>query len=596
LEEGSVSQARTNVSAHRRPSRVHRLLFVSILALAICSGAAPQESKPSDEIRAHVTTPAYELHVESNLVDVRVVVRDPEGKTVSGLHKEDFRLFDNGRPQEISRFTTDLTNTKAAAPIAPSGATEPGVTAVLPAVAAMIPQRFVALYFDDLHTTLEEVQRTRDAAWKYVSTTIQPDDRVAIFTTSGENQIDFTDDRAKLHDALYRLAPRSRTLPTSTDCPEIEEYQAYLIDQRQDAYATEIAVGEAYYCDCIVMDNRTPECKEEATRRTKVQAAQIWDLANMQVQYSLQGIENAVRRLAAMAGWRSLVLISPGFLTETRGSEVDAITAQALRQNVIISAIDAAGLYARVPHRLMNLSRLDLESHKDVLEHTAETASRNVLASLTSGTGGVFFHNSNDFGDGFRQTAEIPEVSYVLSFSPENVKMDGKLHSLKVTLAHRGNLSVEARRGYFASSATLADNAPSRDELERVVFSQEELHVLPVVVTAKVVKRAGQEATLEVLIHVDPRLLPFRKEADRSVDTLIFDTAIFDHDGKYVAGKEGSLELHLKDATLQKVFQTGINANTSFLLVPGTYRVREVVRDTESKRTTAVNYLAQVPL
>src|ERR1019366_243195 len=47
---------------------------------------------------------------------------------------------------------------------------------------------------------------------------------------------------------------------------------------------------------------------------------------------------------------------------------------------------------------------------------------------------GAFFHNSNDFDDGFRQTAQAPEVSYVLSFSPADVKMDGKFHALKVTV------------------------------------------------------------------------------------------------------------------------------------------------------------------
>ena len=222
-------------------------------------------------------------------------------------------------------------------------------------------------------------------------------------------------------------------------------------------------------------------------------------------------------------------------------------------------------------------------------------ASGDVLANLSAGTGGVFFHNSNDFDDGFRQAAAIPEVYYVLTFSPPNIKLDGKFHSLKVTLNTRRPLTVLARRGYFASAAALAGQASSQDELEKLVFSQEEFHGLPADVTAQVAKASDRESKLTVMIHVDIRQLQFRKEAGLSVDKLIFHTTLFDRDGKYVAAKEASLDLHLKDATLEKLVQSGLNAKTSFPVPPGTYRVREVVRDTESNGTSALNCVVEVP-
>jgi hypothetical protein len=79
------------------------------------------------------------------------------------------------------------------------------------------------------------------------------------------------------------------------------------------------------------------------------------------------------------------------------------------------------------------------------------------------------------------------------------------------------------------------------------------------------------------------------------VDTLIFDTALFDHDGKYVTSKEASLELHLKDATLEKFSKSGIIARTNFEVGPGTYRLREVVRDSESSGMSALNCEVEVP-
>jgi hypothetical protein len=290
-----------------------------------------------------------------------------------------------------------------------------------------------------------------------------------------------------------------------------------------------------------------------------------------------------------------VVLVSPGFLTETRGDKVDAIIDRALRQDVVISAIDATGLAARSPHVFMNMARPDLDFAKTRMENMGTVAAGDVMANLSSGTGGVFFHNSNDFNDGFRQAAAAPEVYYVLTFSPPNIKLDGKFHSLKVTVNSGEPLTVQARRGYFASATALAGEASSQDELEKVVFSQEEFHELPAQVSAQVEKVSDRESKLTVMIHVEVRQLQFRKEADRSVNKLIFHTTLFDRDGKYVAAKEASLDLHLKDATLERFTQSGINATTSFQVAPGTYRVREVVRDSESHGTSALNCIVDVP-
>jgi VWFA-related protein len=575
--------------------------------LASGPGAAPQSANPP-EVQGQETTPKFRIRAERNLVIVRVVVRDAKERTVGDLHQEDFRLFDDGKPQEITGFTVEAANPKTAATEARSTPAAP----TLPPPATAAPQRFVALFFDDLHIEVEGIGRTRNAAWRYLSTAVRPQDRVAILTSSGEYQLDFTDDRAKLHETLFRLAPRSRTSEPGR-CPDISEYQAYLIDQRRYRDAREIAYAEATQCDCGYSSTNVDDpaiikvsprggspgssdpCAYGAELRALNEAASIWLAATIQSENSLQRIRGAVARLAAMPGQRSLVLVSAGFLTETHEGEMDAIINRALHQGVVISALDAVGLYAYLPHRLMIPGRPDLDARKTILEHMASTDARDVLATLTAGTGGVFFQNSNDFDDGFRQVAAVPEVSYVLSFSPQNVKLNGKFHSLKVTLNTHEPFTVQARRGYFASETALAEQAPSADELQQVVFSLEERHELLAEVSTKVEKLNDQKSTLTVSIHVDIASLRYRKEADRSVNTLIFDTALFDRDGKYVTAKEGSLALHLKDGSLEKFSKSGINAKTSFEVGPGAYRVREVVRDSESTGMSALNCEVQVP-
>src|SRR5215475_3174356 len=108
---------------------------------------APASAAPSDQPAkapevATVDTPAM-FRVRVNLVLVRVVVRDSQGKVVENLHREDFVLADGRKPQVISFFNVE-TPASRAIPVttAANASGEPvnatPVSAVLPAM----PQRF----------------------------------------------------------------------------------------------------------------------------------------------------------------------------------------------------------------------------------------------------------------------------------------------------------------------------------------------------------------------------------------------------------------------------------------------------------------------
>jgi VWFA-related protein len=400
--------------------------------------------------------------VQSNLVTVRVVVRDAKGRPVSGLHKEDFRLFDDRKPREITGFAVETGALQAAELPTPQPSPRPAAGAAS-GTAAPFPQRFVALYFDDLHMEFGDIGYTRNAAWRYISTKLRPEDRVAIFTSSDASHrggLDFTDDRDKLHDALFRVTPHSRTIPLINDCPRMGEYQAFLIDERADQHVLDLAAQEGAVCHCLVQG----DCVGHDERHeAMMKAAQIRSLSEVEARDALDVADGVVRRLAIMPGQRNLVLVSTGFLTGTLELQIGALIDRALRQNVVINAIDAAGLYTRPNVEPILLSNPHLLAEISMLENEGLNVQRDVLAGLAAGTGGTFFQNSNDFDDGFRQTAQIPEVTYVLSFSPSDVKMDGKFHALKVTVSSRHGLEIQARRGYFAN----AETASAKSELDR---------------------------------------------------------------------------------------------------------------------------------
>ncbi len=73
-------------------------LFLGFLVLITCArSAAQQGNRPQD------TTPKIEMNVSRVLVPV--VVRISRAGAVRDLKKEDFQVFDNGKPRVISGFT-----------------------------------------------------------------------------------------------------------------------------------------------------------------------------------------------------------------------------------------------------------------------------------------------------------------------------------------------------------------------------------------------------------------------------------------------------------------------------------------------------------
>ena len=209
--------------------------------------AQQTESKQnSAEIATHDEPTTFKVNV--TLVVVRAVVRDSQGYAVGNLHQEDFQVFDKGKPQVITQFAIEQPGTlgaKARQKLVENAADTPsGDVPSNAKTAPAAPERFVAYMFDDVHLEFGDLTHVREAAERHFAT-LRPTDRAAIFTTSGVKELDFTDDRTRLHEALLRLQPRPISGGSLRDCPEISYYQADLIVNKQDMNAKQVAVEEA---------------------------------------------------------------------------------------------------------------------------------------------------------------------------------------------------------------------------------------------------------------------------------------------------------------------------------------------------------------
>jgi hypothetical protein len=216
-------------------------------------------------------------------------------------------------------------------------------------------------------------------------------------------------------------------------------------------------------------------------------------------------------------------------------------------------------------------------------------ADEDVMAELAYGTGGKFSHNDNGLLDGLNQLAAPPEYTYVLGFSPQNLKLDGSYHGLKVTLVNAKGLDLQARRGYWAPNHAVDEAEQAKEEIQQAVFSLDEVRDIPVDVTTEFFKSSDATAELTVEAHLDLNGIKFRTAGDRSEDTLTVVTGLFDQDGRYLRGIQRVMGLRLRQQTLEKVLGSGMAVKETFNIALGRYVVRVVVRDSEGQIMAARN-------
>ena len=584
-----VSSRQCFVAWPKLPAFVLAVLLTSAAsAQSNSSPATPStpetSSQNTPEISSHDETTTFKVKV--NLVEVRVVVRDAKGKAIGNLKRDDFQLLDNGKPQVISKFSVEQAGDKPTLRAENVPQTS-GENAAQPAATVSVPDRYIAYVFDDIHLQFPDLAQARNAAARQLQS-LQPTDRAAIYTTSGQTRLDFTDDRSQLIATLNRIQPRSLTNTGITPCPNISYYMADAIVNRNDTQALQIVTADAVNCGAVI-------ASASAQNQVFVLARRELTFGDQEIRLSLGVLQDVVRQLATMPGQRTVILVSPGFMNINELPMESQIAERALHSNIVINALDAQGLYTNMPDASEQRSPSPAIAPNMLLYLTSEQqANRDVMADLADTTGGIFFHNNNDLEEGFHRLAGQPEFSYLLGFAPQNLKPDGHYHKLKVVLKPPAEGTIQARKGYYAPKEAIDASAQAKQEIEDAVFSQEDVRQIPVELHTQFFKPDENDAKLSVLVRMDVRHLHFRKADGRNNNDVTVVSALFDSNGNFINGSQKILQMHLKDETLQDRLNSGITLKSSFDVKPGSYIVRLVVRD-EDGQLAAQSRAVEIP-
>ena len=418
------------------------LLVVTVLPATLHA----QEQRRTDEV----------VRTNTELIQTYVTVVDKSGRFVDGLNRDQFQLLIDGQPREISFFDR----------VTGGVGTQTNVTgndskAASPTNNATIRGRSIVFFVDDLHLSLDSLNRTRKMLRDFLDHQMNPRDSVAIVSASGQIGFlqQFTSDKEVLAAAIDRL--NYKTLPPRTlgmgNVP-MSDFVASLIDSKADSRQNNVM--NVYIEECQKQspgsnkDRRALEMlRLNCEQLVKSNARMILTEAATTTANTYAALRAVMRSNERAPGRKLAFFISDGFLLDTsRGpalrEQLEDIIDSAQRGGVVIYTIDAKGLTSNLLDATNNV--VSDANGRMAGVATAETvAMQDALNALARDTGGRALRNQNYFDRWVDKMLDETSNYYVVAWRPSNeVETAKRFHNVQVTITGSPELNVRVARGY----------------------------------------------------------------------------------------------------------------------------------------------------
>ncbi len=528
--------------------------FVTTLA-AMTLAIPPAFAQNSPQVSS---TPqgGFTLQLNGELVLTNVVARDPKtGEVVRGLKQSDFRIFENGKEQQISTF--DFESVEMATPL--NEATVSGLAAGpamngSKAVVVARPEdlrnhRLIVMFFDLTSMQPEDLERSVDAAQQFLRTKMQPADLVALVSLGDTLSVDqdFTADKNAL----------------------INEVGAY--------NGTE---GQGFAQGANANSNQV----EDTTGYTPDES-EYNDVNTDRELFALRAVSQSLARISEK---KSLLYFSGGISRDGIENEASlraAINA-AVRANLAIYSVDTRGLQAISPLGDASTGSLRGSGAYNggaLLNNMNQNfATQEVMATLSSDTGGKAFFDSNDFAPAFAQVQKDTSAYYAIGFRSTNLARDGKYRKLTVRIDRPG-IKLEYRPGYYAPADFRHSGREDREqELQDQLASDLPATDIPVYLDAMYFRLDENRFFVPVSLLIPGSQIPFVKGGDKDKATLDIIGAVVDEVKRPIGRVRETVKLNLDQSLGAR--QKNIQYTTSFNLPPGKYDLKFVVRENQTGR------------
>jgi VWFA-related protein len=524
---------------------------------------APSQDKP----------PASSIRVTSELVLANVVVRDKKGNLVRDLKKQDFTLYEDGKKQEISTFDFEnvdqletagaaektVAGEAAEAAAAPAGVLKKSDAPVLNAR----DRRVIVLFFDFSAMEPDQIDRCVDSAKKYINGQMRPADIVALVSLSTNMRVDldFTDDKPKILSVLSAYSSGSG--------------EGFQMGDTGSAEGTAESAG-----------SYTPD---------------DMDYNTFSADWKLLALQSTMQALGKIQQKKSLIYFSNG-ISQTgtdNQSALRAATAAAVKNNVSIYPVDVRGLQAFPPGGEAQSASLHGQSAYNgnavLNDLNGNAASQETLSTLAADTGGKAFFDTNDFGGVFTQVQRDSSAYYVLGFTSTNPLKDGHYRRLKVVV-NRADVKLEFRPGYYSGRDYQHLNRADREaQLEDELAAELPQTDVPLYAGTAYFRQDESHYYLAVSLVVPGSQIPFVSEKDKDNATIdIIGEARLDGKGRVPVGQLRDTVKLAVDST-QNVRRKNVQYNTGFVLAPGAYHFKFIVRENQTGHMGSFETDVQVP-
>lgn len=542
-----------------------------VIAILITTGLLMGQTAGQDPRKA----PAEEsLRINTQLVQIDVVVTDRKNRHVKDLSGEDFEIEVDGVRQSVSYFSRiDLKN--AVERERPKrGKKEAGVPSESMPTRQIRPeevQRTIAFVVDDLGLSFRSTEFVRETMRKFVAEQMQEGDLVAIIRTgNGLGMLEqFTSDKRVLYSAIERL----KWNPLSRDM--MPGYADSSAEVSQDA-----------------ADNQSTLDLFDEFRETSFTTGTLGTVG-----FVIQG-------LRSLPGRKSVILMSDGFRINSRGNDdnttqlilnyMQNLIDQAGRSGVVVYSMDAKGLQSYMPGADTG-GRPSASSYADAMDAAQEALEGPVY--LSKQTGGFVVRDTNDLNIGIQEALYDQQSYYLLGFDPDDETFDRKFHKLKVRVKRPG-LTVRARAGFFGVAEEKPKEPGTRGEqLLSGLLDPLGRRDLPIRMTPYFFNSSKTGPIIRTLFHIDCSKLKFQ-EGEKGEKLLKLDLAAFafDETGAAADVTAHRINLSFDEEKYRRVLAEGLSYHRDFKVKkPGAYQFRAILRDDASGQTGAAGQFIQVP-